>query len=182
MRYFIPGCIRASLVALAGVILLVIHPHPILSQETFPFQAEVITDNVNIRSDSTVGSKSVYTARKGDTLKVYAKAYEWYKVSLPRHVSVFVKAAFLASLDTLTARAIKDRVNIRAAAFEGSPVVGKLKKDETVIVKSQGANWCTIEPTDSCFGWIHKKFVKEIIPVAPQLREQAVMPVTPELR
>ena len=143
-----------------------------LAQESFPFQAEVIDSNINIRSDSTVSSPVICQVNKGQRLTVAFEHYNWYKVRLPKDTPVFIKDDFVAPLDSKTARVTKDRVNIRLGPGNSSPVIGMAKKEEILNVLGRTQGWYKIEPLDSCFGWINKQFTKKLTDM-PKPIEQA---------
>lgn len=122
------------------------------------FQAEVNTDKINIRSDSTVSSLVICQVDKGEILEVVLERYEWLKVRLPKSASVFVKKNLVSIPGKNNAKVIKDRVNIRLKPNEASPVVGRVNSGETITVLEEAGEWYKIEPAPSCFGWINKRF------------------------
>ena len=144
-----------------------------LTQESFPFQAEVLDNDINIRSDSTVNSPILCKVKKGERLTVLFEHYNWYKVLLPKNTPVFINDDFVAGLDSKTAKVIKDRVNIRLGPGDSSPVIGMARKEATLTVLDYNQGWYKIEPLDSCFGWMHKQFAKKLTDI-PKPKQPAV--------
>ncbi|MFH0935469.1 MAG: SH3 domain-containing protein [Candidatus Omnitrophota bacterium] len=67
----------------AAIILILLFFSPISAEEDFPFRGVVKEDGINIRSDSTVSSKVIGSARKGQEVTVIRQAYDWYKIRFP---------------------------------------------------------------------------------------------------
>lgn len=67
----------------AALILVLLFFSPIAAEEDFPFRGVVKEDGINIRSDSTVSSKVIGSAMKGQEVTVIAQAYDWYKIRFP---------------------------------------------------------------------------------------------------
>ncbi|MBC8436524.1 MAG: SH3 domain-containing protein [Candidatus Omnitrophica bacterium] len=67
----------------AAIILILLFFGPLAAEENFPFIGIVKEDGINIRSDSTVSSKVIGSARKGQEVTVIAGAYDWYKIRFP---------------------------------------------------------------------------------------------------
>ncbi|MCM8800818.1 MAG: SH3 domain-containing protein [Candidatus Omnitrophica bacterium] len=162
------------------------------ADDPFPFQAESIADEINIRSDSTVNSPVICNIKKGESLEVISEAYEWYKIRLPKYVPAFVKKNLIIKIDDKTAKVKADKVNIRLGPDVSFPIIGKANKEELVTIVGESEEWYKIKPLDSCYGWIHKKFVKKIIPVIvevvvqPEIKEtqeaEEVKPIEEETR
>jgi uncharacterized protein YgiM (DUF1202 family) len=137
-----------------------------LAQETFPFQVEILDNNINIRSDSTVSSPVLCKVNKGERLTVLSQHYDWYKVELPKNTPSFIKEDFVSSVDSKTASVINDRVNIRFGPGESFPIIGVAGKEEALNVLEHNSGWYKIEPTGSCFGWLHKQFTKKFVNIS----------------
>ncbi len=58
-----------------------------------------------------------------------------------------------------SAKAIKDSVNIRLNPDDSSPILGKLGKNEVIVIVENMGEWYKIEPINESFGWVNKKFV-----------------------
>lgn len=126
----------------------------------------VTADNINVRSDATINSQIICQVRESDTVEVILDRYDWYKIKLPKTAPVFVKKELIACIDTNTAKAVKDNINIRLLPSESSVVLGEISKNEILNILEDQGDWYKIEPTDNSFGWIHKKFVEKTAPVS----------------
>lgn len=156
------------------------------AQESFPFMGEVNSENINIRSDSTVSSQIICRVNKGEQVEVVAELYEWYKVRLPKSAPSFIKntlaviinnapnntAATDTQLNPATnpppvfnkeAKVLKDRVNIRLSPSESSAVLGIVNQGQVVTVLEERKGWLKIEPMGNSFGWINKKFISKVV-------------------
>lgn len=153
-------------------------PHELFAQETMPFTGEVNAENINIRADSTVNSRVICRASKGERLEVTSALYGWYKIRLPKHAPSFIKKNLTAgiedrpanSFDKLkasgtdlnrNAKVIKERVNIRLSPNESSPILGKADKNEIITILGESGEWYKIEPINNSFGWINSKFISK---------------------
>ena len=54
------------------------------AQDFQKFNGEITSDNINIRTDSTVGSDIICALKKHDKVEVTAELYDWYKIRLPK--------------------------------------------------------------------------------------------------
>jgi uncharacterized protein YgiM (DUF1202 family) len=92
---------------------------------------------------------------------VVSKAYDWYKIRLPKSAPSFIKKEFVEILNDNAATVSKDNVNIRLRPDTASKILGKAKKDEPVNIVEDAGLWYKIEPIRNSFGWIHKNFVNK---------------------
>ncbi|MCX5706633.1 MAG: SH3 domain-containing protein [Candidatus Omnitrophica bacterium] len=182
-------------------LILLFSFNPALSKDGLPIEAEVNTDNINLRSDATANSPTVSTLKKGDKLEITAELYDWYKVRLPKNIPLYIKRALakcinyktilpegVTDINTLPAEQIKkcclsaivtkDRVNVRLKPNELSPIVGNVKKNEVVNIRGGEGGWYKIEPLENCFGWIHKKFINKINTLPEQKPESKEEEIT----
>ncbi len=233
--------LRLSISALLAVIFIFLLSLSISAAwENTPFLGEINTNNINVRSDATIGSKVVCTLNKGEQAEVVSEAYEWYKIHLPAHISVYLKgsladcikygaphelesrglpsirqshelesrglpsirqshelksevpfvpaesrpasirglkAAVLERRDKesiegnkevcLSAKVLRDRVNVRVSPDESSAIVGIADKNEIVNVRGETGGWYKIEPIQNSFGWVNKKFVNKVEKAVP---------------
>lgn len=140
-----------------------------LAQGNAPFDGEISENDINIRSDSTTSSQVICAMNKGERVDVVLELYEWYKINLPRKAPAYVKKSLTECIKRseeplslcLTAKIIKDNVNIRLAPGEGSPIIGRAGNNEIVNILKENDGWYKIEPIQNSFGWVHKKFVKK---------------------
>jgi len=168
--------------------------------EPLPFTGEVNSDNINIRSDSTVSAQIICKCAKGQRLEVVAQRYGWYKIRLPKPAPSFIKKNLVTgiedkpadSFDKLkasgnelikSAKVIKDRVNIRLAPSESSPILGKADRNEVITVLEDKGGWYRIEPINNSFGWISSKFIAKVAAPAepePLQAQQQIIPAAGE--
>jgi SH3-like domain-containing protein len=161
---------------LTGVVLL---SATASAQEFRKFNGEITSDNINVRVDTTVSSEVICLLKSGDRVEVAAELYEWYKIYLPKSAPSFVKKSLFACLPLepgcRSAKATKDRVNVRLKPSEKSQILGKVNKDEIVNVLADTNGWLQIEPIRNSFGYVNKKFIK---PVENKGRELIPVPVS----
>ena len=133
-----------------------------LAQEEASSVWQVNASNINVRSDSTVSSLVICTLARGELVQVVSKAYEWYKIRLPKNAPSFIKKEFLVMLDNKTAKVSGDNVNIRLEPLDSSAILGRVKENEVVLVLEESGGWCRIEPVNNSFGWVHSRFLKRL--------------------
>lgn len=143
-----------------------------LAQENFsPFQGEINSHDINIRSDSTVSAPIICSANKGSLVEVISEFYEWYKIRLPKFSPSYIKKSLVECIgykepqklnDCQNGKILKNRANVRLSPDETSPVLGQIDKDEIINIIQEKADWYKIEPIQNSFGWIHKKFVNPV--------------------
>lgn len=173
---------KFALVAL----LLILSSGICLSEENYPFQGQICEDNINVRADSTVSAQPICALNKGDKVEVISGSYDWYKIRLPQKAPSYIKETLLEciayktnSTECQTAKATKERINIRLQPNEHSPILGKIDKDQIVTVVESKTGWCKINPIPESFGWIHKKFINKATPAEAKKEERQVIPREP---
>jgi len=159
-----------------------------VAEEEIPFTGEINAKEVNLRIDATIASQVISTLGKGERVEVVLESYDWYKIRLPKDVPVYVKKILTDCIkypDTaltpapaieqcLSAKILKERVNIRAKPSEDAVIVGIADENEVVNVIAEAGSWYIIEPIQNSFGWVHKKFIDKLsVPLKP---EQAPAP------
>ncbi|MDD5465312.1 MAG: SH3 domain-containing protein [Candidatus Omnitrophica bacterium] len=158
---------------------------PVFAAAAFTaFGGQINADNINVRVDATVGSDVICGISKGELVEVVAEAYDWYKIRLPKEAPSYVKKDLLECVDSdpaanpgkcLSAKVIKDRINIRMGPSESAWVLGKADKLTVVNILAQKNGWYKIQPIYQSYGWVNKKFVsKEILP--PKKKKAAELP------
>lgn len=131
------------------------------AQDSSPFQGEINTDNINIRSDATVSSEIICKAHRAEPIEVITELYGWYKIRLPKNAPSFIKKSLVSSIENKTAKVLKDNVNIRLYPSESSPILGIVNNGEPINILEDKGEWYRIEPVNSSFGWVNKKFVNK---------------------
>lgn len=139
-----------------------IFPAMAQADEFLPFQGEINSDNINLRTNSTTGSDIILKLSQGCVLDVVGELYEWYKVRLPSIAPSFIKKTLVSPLSGKTAKVIKDSVNIRLGPGESYSIIGKAYRDNIVKIVEDSGEWYRIEPVNNSFGWVHKKFANKI--------------------
>lgn len=176
--------LKASGYVLAVALSLVVLAAAIsFAQTTPPFTGEVNSANINVRCDSTSGSEIICQAKKGARVEVISESYGWFKIRLPKQAPSYVKkdffecvnyesipgSSFRAAVEDgkrcISAKAAKDRINIRLKANEKSPILGQVNEKEVVNIVKDSDGWYRIEPIQNSFGWINKKFVDKAIDI-----------------
>ncbi len=148
------------------------------------FPGEINADDINVRVDSTITAEIISKVSKNDKVTVVSEGYDWYKIKLPKNSPAFVKKDLLVNIDARTAKALKDKINVRLRPTESSPIVGRIDdKDETINIIENSGEWYKIAPVNNSFGWIHKKFINKVIepvismPVKEELVQQSAKDV-----
>lgn len=88
------------------------------------------------------------------TLNVYAEAK-----AVPAKKSVKKKVIAKKSIQPFTAKALGDRVRVRATADLDSQIVHELKKDELVVVVGEKGDFYAVEPQKGTKAYIFRGFV-----------------------
>jgi len=154
------------------------------SQTTAGFKGVISENGINVRADSTVSSAVVTKVNKGQCVEVVKEQYDWYKIRLPKQSLAYVKKNFTEIVSdiptqpnpetaprsvvlsevgvtqkTIKVKVLGDVVNVRAGAGESFPIIGKVFKDQELVVLDEIDGWSRIEPPQDSFGWIYKRFV-----------------------
>jgi len=130
--------------------------------DQYPFEGTVTADDIKVRADATVNSQVICSVAKGERVTVLSESYGWDKIHLPKNALAYIKKEFVAAEGAGTiARVINDSVNIRLGPDISSRILGRVKKDELIKIKSETGDWFRIEPPPNAYGWIHNKFVKK---------------------
>ena len=152
----------------------------IVFADTFDaFTGQINAVGINVRVDSSVSAEVICTLAKGELVEVVWGAYDWYKIRLPKEAPAYikkdllecndVKAEFAAqSGECLSAKVIKDKVNVRLKPSEVSWILGKVDKATVVNVIVEEEGWYKIHPVYQSYGWVNKKFVDKDVLVLPK--------------
>ncbi|PIN79386.1 hypothetical protein COV16_04530, partial [Candidatus Woesearchaeota archaeon CG10_big_fil_rev_8_21_14_0_10_34_8] len=147
----------------------------VLADTFTAFTGQINANGINVRVDSTIGAEVVCTLSKGELVQVVREAYDWYKIRLPKEAPSYIRKDLLEcnnvsgnnlnpdftpqSGKCLSAKVIKDRVNVRLGPTESSWILGKIDKATVVNVISERGAWYKIHPVYQSYGWVNKKFV-----------------------
>ena len=122
----------------------------------------VNSNNINVRTDSTVTAAVICKVNRGDSVEVVGEFYDWYKIRLPQPAPAFIKKDLVALLDEKTLKVIKDNINVRLSPSERSAIIGRVEKDETLTMLKDEGDWYRVAPPKNSFGWVYKRFVDRI--------------------
>lgn len=147
------------------------------AQSACLFQGEVNANNINVRSDATVSAEIICALNKNYRVEVIQEFYGWYKIRLPQNAPSYIKKNLVACSNIQSAaenrcknaKVLKDRVNIRLHPNESSPIIGVVEKNELVNILNDKGDWYRIEPVQTSFGWINKRFVNKVL--CPEKRQ-----------
>lgn len=145
---------------------------PCLAQarKDFPYLAEVISDNVNVRAGQNENFEKLGKLAKGEKVVVVGRSYSWDKIKLPSNCAAHVNESFLQNMGDGLAMSKGDRVNIRAGRGTNFSVIGTLKKGTLVRILEQKDGWYKIEPVEGSYGWIQTSYLKFISKQVPPAR------------
>ena len=146
------------------------------------FTGEINAKGINVRVDSSVSAEVICSLAKGELVEVVREAYDWYKIRLPKGAPAYIKNNLLecnnvnpdfaaASGKCLSAKVIKDKVNIRLRPTESAWILGKIDKGTVVEIIADEEGWYKIYPAYQSYGWVNKKFVNK---VATPLQKQEI--------
>jgi len=138
------------------------------------FIGRINSDNINVRVNATVGSEIVCTFSKDESIEVISEAYDWYKIRLPKKAPSYVKKNLVECINTntissfpncISAKVIKNRINIRLGPSESTWILGKADKLTIVNILAEDNGWYKIQPIYNSYGWVNKKFIsKNLVP------------------
>jgi uncharacterized protein YgiM (DUF1202 family) len=136
------------------------------------FTGQINSENINVRVDATVGATVICTLSRGQLVEVVGEVYDWYKIRLPKDAPAYVRKDLLECINTgafpnsgkcLSAKVIKDRINVRIGPSESSWILGKIDKLTVVNIIGSEGDWYKIQPAYQSYGWVNKKFVNKEI-------------------
>ncbi len=149
------------------------------------FSGQINTDNINVRVDATVGSAVICSLAKGELVEVVSEVYDWYKIRLPKEAPSYVKKDLVECINSdpvtnpgkcLSAKIIKDRINIRLGPGESTWILGKADKLTVINILAQENSWYKIQPIYQSYGWVNKKFVSREVAL-PKKQKVVELPV-----
>ena len=156
-------------------------PGTVAFADTFTaFTGQVNASGINVRVDATVGAEVICTLAKDELVEVVWGAYDWYKIRLPKEAPAYIKKDLLECNDIntdfvsqsdkcLSAKVIKDKVNIRLGPAESAWILGKVDKGTVVNIVADKEGWYKILPVYQSYGWVNKKFVsKDVVIIQKQ--------------
>ncbi len=118
---------------------------------------KIIKDAVNLRTDSTISSLSIGKLSRGQILEVLQEKYDWYKVQLSKDFACYVYKDFFEKAQGNLWMCKGDNVNVRLKPSLGSAIIGRVKCQDLVEVKSIKGDFLEIVPPAGTGAWVHKK-------------------------
>lgn len=150
------------------------------------FNGQINATDINLRVDATVGSAVICVLAKGELVQVVSEAHDWYKIRLPKEAPSYVREDLVECFNPdpvttpgkcLSAKVIKDRINIRLGPSESTWILGKADKQTVVNILTKENGWYKIQPIYQSYGWVNKKFVSKEA-VLPE-KQEAIKVIQP---
>src|ERR1044071_6373446 len=91
-----------DIIAVVSSIILLAPFSVYAAQPSFPFVAEVNSDQVNVRAGQSSNFEKVYQLAKNDQVVVVNQSYSWYKIRLPKLAKSFIADKYVKLLDDST--------------------------------------------------------------------------------
>ena len=162
MKKQVDGC-QVKKLAFLGIVINFVLFFLLPLGFTFPLKGIVKEDGVNVRADSTVSASLLGKLYKKETIDIVKEKYGWYKFKLPLRFNCYVASKYLTKISSKEAKVIPSSLNIRISPSLEAPIVGKLSKNQVVLVLKESNGWTQIRCYPYAWGWVHKKFI-EIVP------------------
>ncbi|MCK4810337.1 MAG: SH3 domain-containing protein [Candidatus Omnitrophica bacterium] len=131
---------------------------------TFPLGGRVKNDRVNVRSDCTVNSFSLFKLNTDEYVEIIGEKYEWYKIKLPKQAGCYVASQYLNKTGKRKVQINTLSLNMRTGPSLKSPVVGRLKKGMVLTVLGEKDNWTQVSCYPYAWGWVYKGLL-EVAPL-----------------
>ena len=147
-------------------------------KETFPFLAEINSNNVNIRAGQSANFEALCRLNKGDQAVVIAHEYSWYKIQMPPAAKLFISDKYVLVKGTKGIITAKD-VNVRAGAGINATILKQLPLGDEVVILEKKQGWLRIAPVPQTFGWVADDLItfksKDISSFTPKLQELSML-------
>jgi uncharacterized protein YgiM (DUF1202 family) len=130
--------------------------------------ARIIKDKINLRTDATAASTSLGFLIKGEKVNIIEESFDWYKITLPKRFSCYVKAEFVAPVNNNTLKVISSNVNLRADPFLYAAIIGKAERGDIIFFRAKRDGWYEVRGYPYAFGWVNKNFLHETEAIVKQ--------------
>ncbi len=130
------------------------------AKESFPFVGQLVSKDVNIRAGGNTNFEKLCQLHLDQNVIVLGKEFSWYKVRLPKGVSVFISDKYVEQLSDLKGKVTANDVNLRARANTESTIIGQLKIGSEVSILEKLNGWYKIVPPSEVYGWVSAELVK----------------------
>jgi len=123
---------------------------------------EVIKEEVNIRSDSTILSSVIGILKKGEIVEVIDEKFDWYRIRLPKRFYAYVSCDYVKEIDNKRLIVEASNLNLRSSPSLDSSIIGKVKNKDILDIIERQDKWFKISIYPFGFGWVHKSFLKKL--------------------
>ena len=129
---------------------------------TFPFEAAVTGENVNLRLEKGTRADIGIIAKiyKGQKVKVLGQEGQWCKVEIPKLTFSWVHKDYVKELGESVGEITGDAVNIRASNDTSSDVIGRLFRGYKVKIVDEEGDWLRIEALPEAVAWISGEYLE----------------------
>jgi len=116
------------------------------TRPSFPVEATVTADSVNIRKGPGTGFRVVTKVYKGTKLEVVSSRDDWYEVKLPAMPNAWMIGKYIEKQPDGTGIVTGSGVHIRAGNSTDYDILGQLDKGDKVRILDESEGWYKIEP------------------------------------
>jgi uncharacterized protein YgiM (DUF1202 family) len=155
---------------------------------SFPYTAEIMGDNVYIRSGSGTNFYECSKLNKGDKVKVVGKVFSWSRIVPPKGSFSWIYMQYVnidpenPTVGTVTGDNVRvyagSNTNNRRPTFS-TALQGKLKKgDKVKLLNEQMDDYYKIEPPPFAYLYVSSNFIKPVENTSPMPLLSPELPVT----
>jgi len=127
-----------------------------ISASDYPYIGIITGENVKLRAGYNKNFTPLKNLAKDEKIIVLDRYYDWFKVKLPEEVFCYVSKDFIDAYGNVKV----DNLNVRAGPSTKYNSLGKLNKNDKVIIIDSVGNWYKIKPPSNCIGWVYKDYIK----------------------
>lgn len=137
---------------------------------SFPYIAQIIGDNVNVRSGPGTNYYLCGKLNKTDVVKVVAQKYGWSQIVPPEGTFSWISKQYIEADSTNPSVGIvtSDNVRVRAGDADGNPlhsdqVQGNLDKGDKVrLMGEEKSDYYKIYPPSFAYLWVSTQYTKSL--------------------
>jgi uncharacterized protein YgiM (DUF1202 family) len=158
-----------------------------------PFMAEIISDDVYIRSGPGTNYYYCGKLKNGDKIKVVGSRFSWLQIAPPTGSYSWISKQYVQidPQNSANGTVIGEAVRVYAGSDDVAPMHSttmqlKLNKgDKVAIIGEEKDSYCKISPPEGAYLWVSNQYVKPLgtlMPPPPQPMPTApaiAMPATP---
>jgi len=127
-----------------------------VDEKTVIMKGKVVANLLNVRSEDSLNSEVIGKLKKNDLVEIVSILEEWYEIQF-NDSSAFVSAKFVNPV-IKSGKVTAKILNVRSLPNSESDVIGKLKKDKTVIVVDELEGWLRIKYKET-FAYVSAKYI-----------------------